>query len=184
MPTGRCACAREARCHASPGNSYHLRTFPRQSPSSFNFLLERFQNPRHALQTNQNHKITIYTAWQTLGASTMSDSFRHHSRRHRDRDGHRERDSSRRRHRERDSSSSRRDSRRDRDRTEKSERLSKKRTRSPPPTLPMNAIPIGTRDFDLLSSVFSSYLDVQKGLNLSELDERMAKSRFKSFVSH
>ncbi|KAF8243054.1 hypothetical protein K440DRAFT_638060 [Wilcoxina mikolae CBS 423.85] len=63
-------------------------------------------------------------------------------------------------------------------------RHSKKRTHSPSPTLPLNASPISPRDYDLLTPVFASYLEIQKNISLSALETREAKGRFKSFVSH
>ncbi|KAG0133490.1 hypothetical protein HOY82DRAFT_556258 [Tuber indicum] len=61
-----------------------------------------------------------------------------------------------------------------------------KRTRSPSPTIvrPLNAPRISRHDFEFHRDVFADYLDIQKGLTLSELDRAEAKGRFKRFVTH
>ncbi|PWW73499.1 hypothetical protein C7212DRAFT_220113 [Tuber magnatum] len=61
-----------------------------------------------------------------------------------------------------------------------------KRTRSPSPAIvrPLNAPRISRHDFELHKDVFADYLDIQKGLLLSELDRAEAKGRFKRFVTH
>ncbi|RPB02018.1 hypothetical protein L873DRAFT_1674534 [Choiromyces venosus 120613-1] len=61
-----------------------------------------------------------------------------------------------------------------------------KRTRSPSPAVvrPLNAPRISRHDFELHKDVFADYLDIQKGLILSELDRAEAKGRFKRFVTH
>jgi hypothetical protein len=49
--------------------------------------------------------------------------------------------------------------------------------------LPYKAQRLSKRQYDEYKPLFHSYLDIQKGLNLDELDEREARGRWKSFVS-
>lgn len=74
----------------------------------------------------------------------------------------------------------------------------KKRTRTPSPAapttaappsapvLPFNAPPITKHALALphILDVFGSYLDVQKGLAIADLESRETKGRFKRFVHH
>lgn len=60
------------------------------------------------------------------------------------------------------------------------------RSRSParePIDLPYKARPLSKRQYDEYRPLFQSYLDIQKHIQLDELDEREAKGRWKSFVS-
>ncbi|KAF2748053.1 hypothetical protein M011DRAFT_384724, partial [Sporormia fimetaria CBS 119925] len=59
-----------------------------------------------------------------------------------------------------------------------------RRSASPRPTLPYNAQRLSKRQYDEYKPLFQSYLDIQKHLNLDELDDREARGRWKSFVSH
>lgn len=61
----------------------------------------------------------------------------------------------------------------------------KRRSRSPakPVELPYNAKPLSRRQYDEYRPMFQSYLDIQKQIQLDDLDEREAKGRWKSFVS-
>ncbi|KAH4055814.1 hypothetical protein HBI26_186590 [Parastagonospora nodorum] len=72
--------------------------------------------------------------------------------------------------------------RRDEDR----HRHKRHRSRSPaakPVTLPYKAKPLSNRQFEEYKPLFQSYLDIQKHIQLDELDEREAKGRWKSFIS-
>ena len=72
--------------------------------------------------------------------------------------------------------------RRDEDR----HRHKRHRSRSPaakPVTLPYKAKPLSKRQFEEYKALFQSYLDIQKHIQLDELDEREAKGRWKSFIS-
>ncbi|KAL6711272.1 hypothetical protein ACN47E_005803 [Coniothyrium glycines] len=65
-------------------------------------------------------------------------------------------------------------------------RHKRRRSRSPPPKpvlLPYKAKPLSKRQFDEYRPLFQSYLDIQKQIQLDELDEREVKGRWKSFVS-
>ncbi|RPA83693.1 hypothetical protein BJ508DRAFT_360372 [Ascobolus immersus RN42] len=53
-----------------------------------------------------------------------------------------------------------------------------------PAHLPNNAPHISTRHYTFYASLFASYLDIQKGLRLDDLDEKERKGRFKAFVKH
>ncbi|KAG0635460.1 hypothetical protein HOY80DRAFT_927193 [Tuber brumale] len=93
------------------------------------------------------------------------------------------------RHRDRDSrSSSKSRDHHSRERHSRNHRHHRhhKRTRSPSPPIvrPLNAPRISRHDFELHRDVFADYLDIQKGLTLSELDRAEAKGRFKRFVTH
>jgi hypothetical protein len=61
------------------------------------------------------------------------------------------------------------------------------RSRSPPApkpvTLPYKAKPLSKRQYDEYRPLFQSYLDIQKQIQLDDLDERGIKGRWKSFVS-
>jgi len=72
--------------------------------------------------------------------------------------------------------------RRDEDR----HRHKRHRSRSPVAklvTLPYKAKPLSKRQFEEYKPLFQSYLDIQKNIQLDELDEREAKGRWKSFIS-
>jgi hypothetical protein len=72
--------------------------------------------------------------------------------------------------------------RRDRD----EHRHKRHRTRSPeikPVVLPYKAKPLSKRQYEDYKPLFQSYLDIQKNIQLDELDEREAKGRWKSFIS-
>ncbi|CAA9966276.1 hypothetical protein PTMSG1_09635 [Pyrenophora teres f. maculata] len=65
-------------------------------------------------------------------------------------------------------------------------RHKRRRTRSPvakPVALPYKAKPLSKRDYEAYKPLFQSYLDIQKQIQLDELDEREAKGRWKSFIS-
>lgn len=65
-------------------------------------------------------------------------------------------------------------------------RHKRRRTRSPPAKaveLPYNAKPLSRRDFNNYRPLFESYLDIQKQIQLDDLDEREVKGRWKSFIS-
>ncbi|KAF2633894.1 hypothetical protein BU25DRAFT_325320, partial [Macroventuria anomochaeta] len=60
------------------------------------------------------------------------------------------------------------------------------RSRSPPAKpvkLPYQAKPLSKHDLVAYKPLFQSYLDIQKHIQLDELDEREARGRWKSFVS-
>lgn len=60
------------------------------------------------------------------------------------------------------------------------------RSRSPtakPAKLPYQAKQLSKHDLEAYKPLFQSYLDIQKNLQLDELDEREARGRWKSFVS-
>ncbi|KAH7087985.1 hypothetical protein FB567DRAFT_559768 [Paraphoma chrysanthemicola] len=60
------------------------------------------------------------------------------------------------------------------------------RSRSPATkavVLPYKAKPLSKRQFEDYKPLFQSYLDIQKSIQLDDLDEREAKGRWKSFVS-
>ncbi|KAG9192760.1 EEF1A N-terminal glycine/lysine methyltransferase [Alternaria panax] len=60
------------------------------------------------------------------------------------------------------------------------------RSHSPPAprpvNLPYNAKPLSKRHYDEYRPLFQSYLDIQKHIQLDDLDEREAKGRWKSFI--
>jgi hypothetical protein len=65
------------------------------------------------------------------------------------------------------------------------DRRKKHRERSPRPVaLPYQARALSKRHFEEYKPLFQSYLDIQKQINLDELDERELKGRWKSFVGH
>ena len=60
------------------------------------------------------------------------------------------------------------------------------RSRTPPTKpmkLPYQAKPLSKHDLEAYKPLFQSYLDIQKHIQLDELDEREARGRWKSFVS-
>ncbi|KAF2678490.1 hypothetical protein K458DRAFT_317189 [Lentithecium fluviatile CBS 122367] len=72
-----------------------------------------------------------------------------------------------------------------RDDADRHRKHKKHRTRSPAPrpvALPYKAQELSKRQFEGYKPLFQSYLDIQKQINLDELDEREAKGRWKSFV--
>ncbi|PGH23339.1 hypothetical protein AJ80_02592 [Polytolypa hystricis UAMH7299] len=52
----------------------------------------------------------------------------------------------------------------------------------PPITLPFDAMPLSKRDIARYEPMFGLYLDIQKGLDIADLDEREVRGRWKSFV--
>ena len=67
-----------------------------------------------------------------------------------------------------------------------SHRHKRRRTRSPvskPVALPYKAKPLSKREYETYKPLFQSYLDIQKQIQLDELDEREVKGRWKSFVT-
>lgn len=98
------------------------------------------------------------------------------NRESRDRNSHRER-----KHRHpRRSRSPRRDDDRHRHKRRRT------RSRSPPPkpvALPYKAKPLSKRHYEEYRPLFQSYLDIQKQIQLEDLDEREAKGRWKSFTN-
>jgi hypothetical protein len=65
-------------------------------------------------------------------------------------------------------------------------RHNRHRSRSPkakPVVLPYKAKPLSKRQYDDYKPLFQSYLDIQKNIQLDDLDEREAKGRWKSFLS-
>lgn len=60
------------------------------------------------------------------------------------------------------------------------------RSRTPPPkavALPYRAQKLSKHKYEEYKPLFQSYLDIQKNLDLDELDDREARGRWKSFVS-
>lgn len=49
-------------------------------------------------------------------------------------------------------------------------------------TLPFGARPLSKRDLSAYKPLFAMYLDIQKNLDLEDLDERELKGRWKSFM--
>ncbi|KAF1942743.1 hypothetical protein EJ02DRAFT_454045 [Clathrospora elynae] len=82
------------------------------------------------------------------------------------------------RHKSRRSRSPRRDN-------DDGHRHKRRRSRSPPKpvALPYKAKPLSKRHFDDYKPLFQSYLDIQKQIQLDDLDDREAKGRWKSFTS-
>jgi hypothetical protein len=100
----------------------------------------------------------------------------------------RERTRSRSPHRESHSERRHKSSRRSRSprRDDDRHRRKKHRSRSPvaaPVILPYKAKPLSRHKFDEYRPLFQSYLDIQKQIQLDDLDEREAKGRWKSFTS-
>jgi hypothetical protein len=54
---------------------------------------------------------------------------------------------------------------------------------APPAALPYKARQLSKRHYEEYKPLFQSYLDIQKQLNLDELDERETRGRWKSFIS-
>lgn len=103
---------------------------------------------------------------------------------HSHRTDRRERSDRESRHKSRRSRSPRRDGERHGDRKHRSHRSH--RSRSPPSKpveLPYSAKLLSKHDFDAYKPLFQSYLDIQKHIQLDELDEREARGRWKSFLS-
>ncbi|KAF2024477.1 hypothetical protein EK21DRAFT_16945, partial [Setomelanomma holmii] len=71
-------------------------------------------------------------------------------------------------------------------RDEDRHRHKRHRSRSPsakPVALPYKAKALSKRQYEDYKPLFQSYLDIQKNIQLDDLDEREAKGRWKSFVS-
>jgi hypothetical protein len=71
-------------------------------------------------------------------------------------------------------------------RDEDAHRHKRRRSHSPAPkpvALPYNAKSLSKRHYEDYKPLFQSYLDIQKHIQLDELDEREAKGRWKSFTS-
>ncbi|KAF1842164.1 uncharacterized protein K460DRAFT_319981 [Cucurbitaria berberidis CBS 394.84] len=65
-------------------------------------------------------------------------------------------------------------------------RHKRRRSRSPAPkpvVLPYKAKPLSKRQYEEYKPLFQSYLDIQKQIQLDNLDEREVKGRWKSFMS-
>lgn len=58
----------------------------------------------------------------------------------------------------------------------------RRRSKSPPKKLPYRAQPLSKHDFDTHKQLFALYLDVQKSLDIAEIEEKEVKGRWKSFV--
>ncbi|KAH6616426.1 hypothetical protein C7974DRAFT_319397 [Boeremia exigua] len=103
---------------------------------------------------------------------------------HHDRSDRHERTDRDRKHKSRRSRSPRRDDDRHSHGKHRSHRSH--RSRSPtakPVKLPYQARPLSKHDFKAYKPLFQSYLDIQKQIQLDELDEREARGRWKSFTS-
>ncbi|KZM27041.1 hypothetical protein ST47_g1784 [Ascochyta rabiei] len=68
-------------------------------------------------------------------------------------------------------------------RHERSERSHRSRSPAKPVKLPYQARPLSKHDLEAYKPLFQSYLDIQKHIQLDELNEREARGRWKSFVS-
>ncbi|KAF1932830.1 uncharacterized protein M421DRAFT_416436 [Didymella exigua CBS 183.55] len=87
-------------------------------------------------------------------------------------------------HKSRRSRSPRRDDDRHGDKKHRSHRLHRSRSpRAKSVKLPYSAKSLSKHDFNGYKPLFQSYLDIQKHIQLDELDEREARGRWKSFVS-
>ncbi|KAL1958249.1 hypothetical protein VTO42DRAFT_4757 [Malbranchea cinnamomea] len=102
----------------------------------------------------------------------------HRSRRHHDERSRRRSTRSRSPHRHGRSPSPRRDRsrRRERGRTPESTEPTE------PVTLPFDATPLLKRDLQRYRPMFGMYLDIQKHIDIEDLDERELKGRWKSFI--
>jgi hypothetical protein len=132
----------------------------------------------HQLESRSLTSPTLPTKHQTT--TIMDTSQPPHSHR----SDRRERSDRERRHKSRRSRSPRHDDERHSDTRHRSHRSH--RSRSPPTKtvkLPYSARPLSKHDFDAYKPLFQSYLDIQKHIQLDELDEREARGRWKSFVS-
>lgn len=49
--------------------------------------------------------------------------------------------------------------------------------------LPYKAKPLSKRQYEEYKPLFQSYLNIQKNIQLDDIDEREAKGRWKSFIS-
>ncbi|PGG98498.1 hypothetical protein GX51_06763 [Blastomyces parvus] len=63
-----------------------------------------------------------------------------------------------------------------------SRREQERRTVAAPVTLPFDARPLSKHDLRLLEPMFALYLDIQKNIDIADLDEREVKGRWKSFM--
>ncbi|KAF2133102.1 hypothetical protein P153DRAFT_331499 [Dothidotthia symphoricarpi CBS 119687] len=73
--------------------------------------------------------------------------------------------------------------RRDDDRKHRHKRHRSRSPAAKPVVLPYKAKPLSKRQFDEYKPLFQSYLDIQKKIQLEELEEREVRGRWKSFVS-
>lgn len=48
--------------------------------------------------------------------------------------------------------------------------------------LPLGAAPLSKRDLSRYKAIFGTYLDIQKGIYMDDLDDRELRGRWKSFV--
>ncbi|OJD18093.1 hypothetical protein AJ78_01865 [Emergomyces pasteurianus Ep9510] len=63
-----------------------------------------------------------------------------------------------------------------------SRRKHERQVAAAPATLPFDARQLSKHDLQLLEPMFALYLDIQKNLDIADLDEREVKGRWKSFV--
>lgn len=63
-----------------------------------------------------------------------------------------------------------------------SRREHERRAVAAPATLPFDARPLSKHDLQVLEPMFALYLDIQKNIDIADLDEREVKGRWKSFV--
>ncbi|KAF1959953.1 hypothetical protein CC80DRAFT_489994 [Byssothecium circinans] len=117
-----------------------------------------------------------------FGSSEAAGTFDHNQgerhKRSRSKSPHRERSHKHRHHHSRRSRSPRRDD-------DRHHRRKRHRSRSPQSravVLPYKAKELSKRDYEEYRALFHSYLEIQKQINLDELDEREAKGRWKSFI--
>lgn len=128
--------------------------------------------PRHSSATNSPATALAFT--MPSDPIDTRDRTSHSHARHREHQRHHER-----RYRHRSRSRSPRD-----DRHRHGHRRSRSRSRSPrrPATLPFQAPMLDRHDFSKYERLFATYLDMQKQLDIADLDEREVKGRWKSFV--
>jgi hypothetical protein len=115
----------------------------------------------------------VFNSTMPRRSRTPEESTAHTTSRQDAHDNHRSHDHSRR------SRSPRRD---DND----GHRHKRRRSRSPtakPVVLPYKAKPLSKRQYGEYRPLFQSYLDIQKQIQLDDLDEREVKGRWKSFIS-
>ncbi|PGH17818.1 hypothetical protein AJ79_00959 [Helicocarpus griseus UAMH5409] len=138
--------------------------------------------PRHRHDDNRTYRSRSRTGSQSRMMSTSRSPVSEHPRRRR------------RRHR-RDHRDHHRSHRHSHDRSRSPERKSERRSRReyeherttaaasvPAATLPFGARPLSKHDLRQLEPMFALYLDIQKNIDIAELDEREVKGRWKSFV--
>ncbi|KAL2369118.1 hypothetical protein BDBG_06367 [Blastomyces gilchristii SLH14081] len=63
-----------------------------------------------------------------------------------------------------------------------SRREQERRAVAAPVTLPFDARPLSKHDLQLLEPMFALYLDIQKNIDITDLDKREVKGRWKSFM--